>query len=64
MINAGIEDSISGIRVVKSFANEDVELEKFKENNAQFVQREATVIVTYLNITAVSVRLVHSFMLP
>ena len=25
---------------------------------------EATVIVTYLNITAVSVRLVHSFMLP
>ncbi|HOA81839.1 MAG TPA: ABC transporter ATP-binding protein, partial [Defluviitaleaceae bacterium] len=38
MINAGIEDSISGIRVVKSFANEDVELEKFKENNAQFVQ--------------------------
>ncbi|NLY76334.1 MAG: ABC transporter ATP-binding protein [Firmicutes bacterium] len=36
-INAGIEDSISGIRVVKSFANEDLELEKFRENNLRYV---------------------------
>lgn len=36
-INAGTEDSISGIRVVKSFANEDLEMEKFRENNHHFV---------------------------
>jgi ATP-binding cassette subfamily B protein len=29
-INGQIEDNLSGIRVVKSFANEDVENEKFK----------------------------------
>lgn len=37
-INAGIEDSISGIRVVKSFANEDLELEKFQYNNRRYVE--------------------------
>lgn len=36
-INAQIEDNLSGIRVVKSFANEDLEVEKFKEGNARFV---------------------------
>ena len=36
-INAGIEDSLSGIRVVKSFANEDVELHKFKQNSWSYV---------------------------
>lgn len=36
-INAGIEDSISGVRVVKSFANEELEMEKFRENNHRYV---------------------------
>lgn len=36
-INAGIEDSISGVRVVKSFANEELEIEKFRENNNRYV---------------------------
>jgi len=36
-VNAQIEDSLSGIRVVKSFANEDVELHKFDEGNRLFV---------------------------
>ncbi|HEX3021626.1 MAG TPA: ABC transporter ATP-binding protein [Lachnospiraceae bacterium] len=36
-INAQIEDNLSGIRVVKSFANEDVEMEKFHEGNSRFV---------------------------
>ena len=36
-INAGIEDNLSGIRVVKSFANEEVEKEKFKEGNDGFL---------------------------
>ena len=29
-INGQIEDNLAGIRVVKSFANEDIECEKFK----------------------------------
>lgn len=36
-INAQIEDNLSGIRVVKSFANEEVEIEKFHEGNGKFV---------------------------
>lgn len=36
-INSQIEDSLSGIRVVKSFANEAVEKEKFQEGNQGFL---------------------------
>lgn len=36
-INARIEDNLSGIRVVKSFANEDKEMDKFKVENMNFV---------------------------
>ncbi|MDO4344578.1 MAG: ABC transporter ATP-binding protein [Eubacteriales bacterium] len=36
-INSQIEDSLSGIRVVKSFANEDVEMKKFQNGNQRFV---------------------------
>lgn len=36
-INAQIEDNLSGIRVVKSFANEDVENKKFKGGNDGFL---------------------------
>lgn len=36
-INATIEDNLSGIRVVKSFANEDAEIAKFQERNSRFV---------------------------
>lgn len=36
-INAQIEDNLSGIRVVKSFANEEIEVEKFKEGNRRFL---------------------------
>lgn len=37
-INSQIEDSLSGIRVVKSFANESIELEKFHKGNQEFVE--------------------------
>jgi len=37
-INASMEDSLSGIRVVKSFANEDVETQKFRERNHDFLR--------------------------
>ena len=36
-INARIEDNLSGIRVVKSFANEKIEREKFMEGNRGFL---------------------------
>ncbi len=36
-INAQIEDNLSGIRVVKSFANEEIEKEKFGQGNAGFL---------------------------
>ncbi|MCI8668588.1 MAG: ABC transporter ATP-binding protein [Lachnospiraceae bacterium] len=37
-INAQIEDNLSGIRVVKSFANEEIEIEKFNEGNRRFLE--------------------------
>jgi len=37
-INSQIEDSLSGIRVVKSFANENIEMEKFSKGNERFVE--------------------------
>ena len=36
-INAHVEDSLLGIRVSKSFANEDIEQERFSEGNALFL---------------------------
>ena len=36
-INAQIEDNLSGIRVVKSFANEEIENNKFKQGNDGFL---------------------------
>ena len=36
-INGQIEDNLSGIRVVKSFANEDIEMRKFREGNDRFL---------------------------
>ncbi len=35
-INAQVEDSLLGVRVVKSFANEELEKEKFEEGNRKF----------------------------
>lgn len=37
-LNATIEDSISGIRVTKSFANEDIEKERFENENIRFLE--------------------------
>lgn len=41
-INSQIEDSLSGIRVVKSFANEKEELKKFNIGNNNFVRAKRT----------------------
>ena len=37
-INAQIEENLSGIRVVKSFANEEIEEQKFKQGNDGFLE--------------------------
>lgn len=37
-INSQIEDSLSGIRAVKSFSNEGIEMSKFRKGNEQFVE--------------------------
>lgn len=46
-INAQIEDNLSGIRVVKSFANEDIENEKFRVGNDGFLAAKKN---SYLNM--------------
>lgn len=46
-INANIEDNLSGIRVVKSFANEELEMEKFKAGNDGFLSSKRN---SYINM--------------
>jgi len=41
LINGQIEDNLSGIRVVKSFANEDIENGKFKVGNDLFLESKS-----------------------
>lgn len=37
LVNSSVQDSLAGIRVVKSFANEDIEKDKFDKSNMQFL---------------------------
>ena len=37
-VNASLQDSLSGIRIVQSFANEDIEREKFRVGNEAFLE--------------------------
>lgn len=37
-VNAAVQDTLAGIRVVKSFANEEIEKEKFAKSNENYVQ--------------------------
>lgn len=39
-LNAQVEDTLLGIRVVKSFANEEMEKERFAEGNGRFFERK------------------------
>ena len=39
-LNSQVEDTLLGIRVVKSFANEEEEKERFSKGNAQFFERK------------------------
>ena len=42
-LNSSVEDSLLGIRVVKSFANENIEQEKFNEGNKGFLRIKSKV---------------------
>ncbi|OCA83237.1 multidrug ABC transporter ATP-binding protein [Bacillus sp. FJAT-27225] len=35
-VNARVEDSVAGVRVVQSFTNEDFEIDRFRKNNRKF----------------------------
>lgn len=67
-VNSQIENSISGVRVSKSFTNEDYEIEKFNEGNAEFAdaRRESYkvmaefisgigIVTNFLNLVVISV---------
>ncbi|MCT8975365.1 ABC transporter ATP-binding protein/permease [Clostridium sp. CX1] len=41
-VNAQIQDSLSGIRVVKSFSNEEIENRKFERGNMEFLETKET----------------------
>jgi ATP-binding cassette subfamily B protein len=41
-VNSRVQDSLSGIRVVKSFANEEVESKKFRNSNLEFLESKET----------------------
>ncbi|KUO58115.1 MAG: thiamine ABC transporter permease [Gracilibacter sp. BRH_c7a] len=41
-VNSSLQDSLAGIRVVKSFANEEVERRKFKHSNQEFLASRST----------------------
>ena len=41
-VNARVEDSVSGVRVVQSFTNEDYEISRFREDNGKFRKAKLT----------------------
>lgn len=43
-LNTHLEDTLSGIRVVKSFATEDLETKRFEKDNEDFVKSNAKAI--------------------
>lgn len=47
-LNSGIEDSLLGMKVVKSFTNEDYEIEKFQRDNMEFLDIKKD---TYRNLS-------------
>jgi ATP-binding cassette subfamily B protein len=42
-VNAQVEDALSGIRVVKSFANEEMEVGRFEDENQRFLESRKNV---------------------
>ena len=59
-VNARIEDSVSGVRVVQSFTNEDYEIERFSVNNQKFRKAKITAYKV-MSITSSSVYMLMRF---
>lgn len=59
-INGRLEDSISGIRVVKSFTNEEHEIDKFDEGNDNF-KRLRTISVRYIGVFSGGINFFSNF---
>ncbi|MED1862535.1 ABC transporter ATP-binding protein [Fictibacillus nanhaiensis] len=60
-INAQLEDTLSGIRVVKSFANEQVEIHKFNNENIRFLDSRRNtykVEATFYNSIQILIQLI------
>ncbi len=60
-LNARIEDSLLGQKVVKAFTNEDVERDKFKDDNVKFYKYK-TLSYKYMATFQVTVRLFEGVM--
>lgn len=60
-INSEVEDSLLGIRVVKSFANEDLEIDKFAVGNDDFLDIKKEVYYTMAQFHSV-IRIFDGFM--
>lgn len=50
-INANVEDCLSGVRVVKSFANENVEREKFDRTSDEFLSAKKTELSLFRRVS-------------
>lgn len=61
VINAQVEDSLLGIRVVKSFANEDIEKKKFEDGNQHFLELKR-LSYKYMGLFQCSTRLFDGLM--
>lgn len=60
-LNSQVEDSLLGIRVVKSFANEDIENEKFDKGNKRFFDIKAK-NYKYMGMYQATTRFFEGFM--
>ena len=49
-LNSRLEDSLLGVRVVKAFANEDIEAEKFTQDNRKFLGTKKKHINIWLDL--------------
>ncbi len=59
-VNARVEDSVSGVRVVQSFTNEKFEMERFSVNNKRF--RKAKIVAyKVMSLTSSSVYMLMRF---
>ncbi|MCL2882578.1 MAG: ABC transporter ATP-binding protein/permease [Coriobacteriia bacterium] len=53
-VNARLQDTLSGIRVVKSFTNERVERSKFSEGNVLFLESKSRAYHTMADLTSLN----------